>query len=109
MQHVDRIKSTRDPTKIMKAMENLKKILSPDGIILIFHGLGENKEMDDLLMTGKLEFSQIFYLMKISKYQWAEAKWDDVKYLSYDYSIPNARSVLIAVFVKNMSKQKLFN
>ena len=65
--------------------------------------------MDDLLMTGKLEFSQIFYLMKICKYQWAEAKWDDVKYLSYDYSMPNARSVLIAVFVKNMSKQKLFN
>ena len=63
----------------MKAMENLKKILAPDGIILIFHGLGENKEMDDLLMTGILEFSQIFYLMKISKYQWAEAKWDDVK------------------------------
>ena len=75
MQHVDRIKSTQDPTKIMKAMENLKKILSSDGIILIFHGLGENKEMDDLLEIGKLEFSQIFYLMKISKYQWAEAKW----------------------------------
>ena len=109
MQHVDRNESSRDPTKIIKAMENLKKIMSPDGIILIFHGLGENKEMDELLKTGKLEFSQIFYLKKISKYQWAEAKWDDVKYLSYDYSIPTARSVLIAVFVKNMSKQKLFN
>lgn len=109
MQHVGCSRSSRDPTKIIKAMENLKKILSPDGIILIIHGLGENKEMDELLKNGKLEFNQRLYLKKVSNYRWAEAKWEDVKDIPYDYSIPTARAVLIGVFVRNTFKQKLFN
>jgi SAM-dependent methyltransferase len=105
MQHVGYNESPQDPTKIIKAMENLKKIVSPNGIIIIIHALGENKEMDELLKNGKLEFNQRFYLKKFSKYKWAEAKWEDVKDLPYDYSIPTARAVLIGIFVKNTAKK----
>lgn len=109
MQHVGFNESPRDPTKILKAMENLKKILSPDGIIVILHGLGENKEMDELLKYNTLGFSQKFYLMKTSTFKWAEVKWEDVKNQTYDFSIPTARAVVIVVFEKNVNnKQKLF-
>ena len=90
-------------------MENLKKILSPDGIIVILHGLGENKEMDELLNDNTLGFNQKFYLMKTSTFKWAEGKWEDVKNLTYDFSIPSAMTVVIVVFEKNFNnKQKLF-
>jgi SAM-dependent methyltransferase len=108
MQHVGYNDYPRDPTKILKAMENLKKILTRDGIIVIVHGLGENKEMDELLRDNTLEFNQKFYLMKTSTFKWAEVKWEDVKNLTYDFSIPTARAVIIVVFEKNVNKQKLF-
>jgi SAM-dependent methyltransferase len=109
MQHVGLHESPQDATKILKAMENLKKILSPDGIILIIHGLGENKEMDELLKNGQLVFNERFYLKKVSKYKWIEAKWDDVKDLPYDYSVPTATAVLIGLCVKNTAKRVLTN
>jgi len=105
IQHVGYTEFPRDPSKILRAMENLKNLLTPDGTIILLHALGENKEMDELLNTGKLKLNQMFYLKKISKYMWAEAKWQDVKNLSYDYSIPSARGVLIGVFAKNSAKK----
>jgi SAM-dependent methyltransferase len=104
LQHVGYNEFPRDPAKILKAMKNLKNILSPGGKIVILHGLGENKEMDDLLKDNTMEFNERFYLMKTSTFKWKEVKWEDVKDLSYDYSIPTARGVVIVVFEKNTSK-----
>jgi hypothetical protein len=36
--------------------------------------------------------------MKVSKYVWKEASWEDVKDLPYDYSIPFARGVVIGIY-----------
>jgi SAM-dependent methyltransferase len=104
MQHVGYNEFPRDPAKILKAMKNLKNILSPGGKIVILHGLGENKEMDDLLKDNTMEFNQRYYLMKTSTFKWREVKWEDVKDLTYDYSIPTARGVVIVVFEKNTNK-----
>jgi hypothetical protein len=108
MQQIGYNESPRDPMKVLRAMENLKSITTPDGLIMILHGLGENKEMDELFKNNKLEFNQQFYLMKTWKYKWKEANWEDVKDLSYDFSIPTARGVVIGIFEKNINKQKLF-
>lgn len=101
MQHVRSNESRRNSTKIIKAIENLKKILSHDGIILILHGLGENKEVHKLLETGKIKLDKIFYLKKICKYKWRGAEWEEVRNLEYDYSVPTARAVLIGVFARS--------
>ena len=107
LQQVGSNESRRNPTKIIKAIENLKKILSHDGILLILHGLGENKEMDKLLETGKIKLDRMLYLKKICKYKWREAEWEEVRNLEYDYSVPTARAVLIGVFARSKAK-KLF-
>jgi len=100
LQHVGWNESPRDPKKILKAIENLRKILAPHGQIIIFHGLGENKQMDEFLKNGTLKFDKEFYLMKISKYRWKEVNWDDVKNLEYDYSTPTANGVVIGIIEK---------
>ena len=38
--------SPRDPTKTIRALENLKTLLSPDGEIAVVMGLGINPEFD---------------------------------------------------------------
>jgi len=100
LQHVGWNESPRDPKKILKAIENLRKILAPHGQIIIFHGLGENKQMDEFLKNGTLKFDKEFYLMKISNYRWKEVNWDDVKNLEYDYSTPTANGVVIGIIEK---------
>jgi hypothetical protein len=98
IQHIGRTESPTYPRKVLKAIGNLKKILALNGEIVILHALGENKEMDELIKNRQLGFSDQYYLMKVSKYVWKEASWEDVKDLPYDYSIPSARGVVIGIY-----------
>jgi hypothetical protein len=100
IQNIGNAESPSYPSKVLKAIGNLKKILALNGEIVILHPLAENKEMDELIKKGLLRFSDQFYLMKVSKYKWKEASWEDVKDLSYDYSIPSARGIIIGYINK---------
>jgi hypothetical protein len=100
LQGVGLDESPREPAKILRAIENLKKILASDGQIIVIHVLGAHKEVDELLKNGILKFSSQFYLKRISDYKWKEAKWNDVKDLGYVHSIPTANGVVMGV-IKN--------
>jgi hypothetical protein len=95
LQYVGWYESPREPMKIVRVMENLKNILAPNGIIMVIHGLGQNKVMDELLTNGTLRFNKKFYLKRISGYKWEEADWESVKETKYDYSIPTANGLVI--------------
>ncbi len=101
-------KYPREARKILRAIENLKKMLATSGQIVIVHGLGENREMDELLRKGELKLNKQFYLRKISRYNWKEAVWDDVKDLDYDYSTPSANGVVIGIIENAHAETKLF-
>jgi SAM-dependent methyltransferase len=96
---------SQEPRKILLAIENLRKVLAPGGQMVIFHGLGENKEADMLLKDGLLRFDKQFYLRRMSDYKWKEVDWKDVKDLEYDHSIPTANGVVIGVIEKNNNTQ----
>lgn len=100
LQYVGWYESPREPMKVVRAIENLKNILAPGGTIMVVHGLGQNKVMDDLLIKGSLRFDKKFYLKRISGYKWEESDWDSVKETMYDYSIPTANGLIIG-FIEN--------
>lgn len=100
MQHIGYNESPRDPKKVLRAMQNLKNILAHNGKIVILHGMGENKEMDELIKNGLLGFERQYYLMKVSGYKWKEAGWEDVKDLPYDYWTPSARGIVVGIYEK---------
>lgn len=102
LQYVGWHESPPDHTKASRALENLMSILSPDGMIMIIHGIGENKTMDELLKSGKFKFTKEFYLRKIGGYKWTESDWESVKDLNYDYSNHTAVGVFIG-FMENKS------
>jgi hypothetical protein len=97
LQYVGWYESPRDPMKILRVIENLKSILVPNGMLMIIHGLGENKEMDKLLKNGTLKFDTVFCLKRVMTCGWEETNWNTIKGLEYDYTIPTARGVAIGI------------
>jgi hypothetical protein len=95
--------SPREPTKGIRAMQNLKRLLSPGGRMVVLHVLGHNYEMDELLKKGSMQFDKQFYLKRTSQYKWKETTWDDVKDSTYDYSIPTGNGVVIGIIEKSFS------
>jgi SAM-dependent methyltransferase len=100
LQHVGWYESPRDPTKVVYAIENLKRFLAPGGQMVIVHGLGENLEMDDLMKNGILQFHQLYFLKRISSHRWKQVQLEDVKDVKYDYSTPRANGLVIGIFDK---------
>jgi hypothetical protein len=101
LQWVGLKESPRESTKVLRAIENLKRHLAPGGEIVVIHGFGENKDMDNLIKRGTLRFDKCFFLKRVSKYEWSETTWDDVKETSYDHSIGTANGVAIGIIEKS--------
>jgi hypothetical protein len=100
--------STRNPRKILRVIEKLKSLLALNGLIMVIHGIGENKYMDELLRNGELKFNKKYYLKRVSDFRWEETDWDSIKELKYDYSIPTANGVVIGIIENNHHAGKLF-
>lgn len=93
--------SPRDPNKVLRAINNLNRLLAPGGQIVVFHPLGQNSAMDKLLKSGELRFDKHYYLKRISGYRWKEVDGLDLNEVKYDISIPSANEVLIGVINKS--------
>jgi len=99
----------RENSKILRTMQNLKRLLAPDGVILIIHGLGENKEMDNLIKNGILQFNKEFYLKRSHDFRWEQTNWLNIRDLEYNYTVPTANGVVIGIIENNpKSETKLF-
>ena len=93
--------SPQDPNKVLRAINNLNRLLAPGGQIVAVLELGYNPEMDKLLRSGELRFDEHYYLKRISGYRWKEVNEVDFNDIKYDKSIPSANEVLIGVINKS--------
>jgi SAM-dependent methyltransferase len=93
--------SPRDPNKVLRAINNLNRLLAPGGQLVVFHPLGLNPAMDKLLKSGELQFDKRYYLKRISGYRWKEVDGLDLNEVKYDKSIPSANEVLIGIINKS--------
>jgi len=103
LQYVGWFELPRDHMKTLRAVENLKGLLSPGGKIMIIHGFGENEAMDEFLKNGSFKFSKQFYLKKIADNKWTETDWENVKDMNYDSSTPTATGIFIGI-IENKSE-----
>ena len=97
LEHVGWSEIPEDPMKIIRAIENLKRLLAPGGQILAVLGLGYNPHIDNLLSKGKLMFDKQYYLKRISGYKWQEVDWVDVKDAKYDHSNATATGIVVGI------------
>jgi len=94
-------KTLNDPKKILQAIENLKGLLAPKGKIIITLPLGYNPELDKLLRDGRIQFTRLFCLKRISKdNRWIEVYWKDLENARYDTPFYAANGLVIGIIEK---------
>jgi hypothetical protein len=90
----------QDPNKVLRAINNLNRLLAPGGQIFVALGLGHNLGMDKLLKSGELRFDKHYYLKRVSGYRWKEVDGLDLNKVKYDDSIPTANEMLLGIIDK---------
>jgi len=102
LEHVGFDEKVKDPTKIIKAINNLKEnCLNPGGKAVITMPIGYNPQMDNLLFNHKLIFDEKIFLMRINKNnEWKEIPEQESKNIKYNHPFNAANSVVIGIIEK---------
>jgi SAM-dependent methyltransferase len=99
LEHVGWDEEPRESTKALRALQHIKEALNPQGKIVVTFPIGYNSELDVLLKRGLLEFTNQYYLKRVSRdNQWVEATWEDVWNTEYDHPYPMANGLVIGVW-----------
>ena len=90
LEHVGVDEKPVEPTKVLKAIENLKtNCLAPGGAMVITVPLGHNPELDKSIKQGNIGLGKQFYLKRLSKNNlWKETDLDNVQNMEYDSPFP---------------------
>lgn len=101
LEHVGWDERPRDPTKILRAFENMKTFLAPNGKMVVTVPIGYNRELDRLLAEGKIRFSKRYFMKRVSRdNQWVETDWTDVQNSRFDDPYYSANAVVIGIVEK---------
>jgi len=101
LEHIGFNEKPKEPKKILQAIKNLKSLLSKKGKIAVTLPLGFNPEMDKFLREGKMEFSKIYCLKRISKEnEWVETNWEEIKNSKYNFPFHGANGLIVGVAEK---------
>lgn len=100
MEHVGWDESPRDPPKVLRAIEHLKQLLAPGGVMLITVPIGYNQALDASLDEGTLCFPRQSFLKRVGLTRWREAPWDEVRDAPYS-SRRGASGLLLGIFERD--------
>jgi hypothetical protein len=99
LEHVGWDESPREPEKILRAIDNLKKCLASGGKMVVTFPLGYNLAMDSFLQDGKIEFTKQCFLMRISRdNKWEVVDWDTVRDSKFGHPYTGANGLLIGTY-----------
>jgi hypothetical protein len=106
LEHVGWDEIPQDDNKILRAIANMKKLLSDNGAMIITLPIGQNAALDSMIKDRVLTFDQQYYLSRISKSnEWKEASWNEVKYQQYNKPYSNANAIVIGIIFKTADVQ----
>lgn len=106
LEHVGFDEEPKEPEKILRAIENLKNLLSPGGTLIVTLPIGYNPFLDNFLKEGRIRFTKMFFLKRISKdNKWKETKWDEVCDIKYGNPFPYANGIIIGI-IENVLNSK---
>lgn len=98
LEHVGWDEPVRDPEKPVRALEHLKSLLEPKGILVATIPLGYNTGLDQRLRAGQMDFENLYLLKRTGvDNRWIETDQTGVTGIQYDYPYPNANALAIGV------------
>ena len=90
-----------DRNKIPFAIDQLKKMLTPQGTLIFTVPLGYNPILDDLIKTERLDVKSQFFLRRIKKDKWVETNLEGVKDSKFDSPYYRGNAILVGITSNN--------
>jgi hypothetical protein len=78
LEHVGYDEEPRDAPKAIRAIENLRDLLSPGGEMLATMPIGYNRDLDDALRQGSLG-AKVSYLARVGRLRWKQVGPGDTR------------------------------
>jgi hypothetical protein len=98
LEHVGWDEKPRERDKCLRAYQNLRKILAPEGAMLLTSPVGQNAFLDDYIAEQALDFPEIHYLKRISKDNtWREVTLAEVRGSKYHDPFRNANALFVGI------------
>lgn len=101
LEHVGWDENPREPGKILRAVQKLRTLLAPGGKLIVTLPVGYNADLDELLNTKQLSFTKTGYLKRVAKGEWAEADWDAIRSIGYNYPLRTANGIVVGIIENN--------
>lgn len=105
LEHVGWDEIPQEETKIIPAVNNLKRLLRPGGKIVFTLPLGYyNPKLNQIIFMNKLGMTQTQFLKRVSaENSWQEITEQEAKKLRYNTPFPNANGIVIGIIEKTPS------
>jgi hypothetical protein len=97
LEHVGYDEAPQKSQKILHAISNLQSLLMKDGKFVITIPLGYNHYLDKILKGNEIQFSERYYLQRISKDSWVEVDGRNVANARYNSPFPAANALLVGI------------
>ncbi len=98
-EHIGWDEAPRDPERVLQAFDNLQtRVLKPGGKAVLTFPLGHNAFLDGLLAQGRLPFTTVTFMKRLSKFNhWVETGWDGVKDVPYGQPYPLGNALVVGL------------
>jgi SAM-dependent methyltransferase len=98
LEHVGWDEEPKDESKVLRAFENLRSLLSPSGKLVVTIPLGYNPSLDKMIDQGRISFTERIYLKRrLRRNIWSEASAEDVQHPDYDRRAYAAHELLVGI------------
>lgn len=96
IEHVGWDETPKDSRKIIKAINNLRSLLKPNGLIFITAPLGANPFLDQMIRDKLLPFNELSFLKRLTKYcRWVEVGYQEASDAKYNTPFPFGNCILV--------------
>ncbi len=98
LEHVGWDDPPRDPEKPIRALNHLRSLLAPGGILVVTIPIGYNPDIDGLIGKGRLEFNSLHFIKRTTlDNRWTETDWSGVAESRYNTPYPAANALAIGI------------
>lgn len=98
IEHVGWDEEEKDPLKIIRSIENLKKCLASEGKMVVTTSLGYNTNLDRMLQEKELKFDEQYYLKRVSRdNRWIQIEQEQARNSRYAYPYPSGNVLFVGI------------
>jgi len=94
-------KSFNMPNKVLYSVENLKRLLTDGGLLVVTMPIGYRDNLDEKIFDNRFGFSSMFFLKRVSwSSRWVEVTDKEARTICFDSPFPKANGLFVGVYQK---------